>query len=216
MDTVNTINNEDMEGTKRERLASCLQEISLDSNRKNCHENTDKLAPIQENSAFMFHKDFYPKTRITLLDAELSPGTQQQLEILLEEFSDIMSKSRSGIDLTHLEEIVLHMKPGSIPVVCKPYSLPLKHYKFIKEEITNFLEAGLIEWSLSPYVAPIMVVPSKAPAGSSLTEMSLVIDYQELNKQLPKVQMVQAIVKDTIALIETAKINHIWAKLKDL
>ena len=100
-------------------------------------------------------------------------------------------------------------------MVSKPYSLPLKHHKFIKEELTNLLEAGLIEWSLSPYAALIMVVTCKAPAGSSLTEMKrLVIDYQELNKKLPKVQMVQAKTKDAITLIETAKIDHIWAKLK--
>ena len=147
--------------------------------------------PIPENSAFMFHKDFYLKPRITLLDAELSPETLQQLETLLEEFSDIMSKGNSDIGLTHLEEMVFHTKPGSIPVVSKPYSLPLKHHKFVKEKLTNLLEAGLIEQSLSPSAAPIMVVPRKAPAGSSLTEMKrLVIDYQELNKQLPKVQMV--------------------------
>ena len=36
MDTVHTINNKDMKGTKRERLESCSQEISLDSNRKTC------------------------------------------------------------------------------------------------------------------------------------------------------------------------------------
>ena len=42
----------------------------------------------------------------------------------------------------------------------------------------------------------------------------LVIDYRELNKQLPKVQTVQAKAKGTIALVETAKIDHIWAKLK--
>ena len=89
-----------------------------------------------------------------------------------------MSKSSSDIGLTHLEEMVLHTKPGSIPVVSKPYSLHLKHHKFIKEELTNLLEAGLIEWSLSPYAAPIMVVPHRAPAGSSLTEIKrLVIDY---------------------------------------
>ena len=53
-----------------------------------------------------------------------------------------------------------------------------------------------------------MVVPHKAPAGSSLTESKrLVIDYQELNKQLPKVQMVQAKAKATTVLIETAKIT---------
>ena len=62
--------------------------------------------------------------------------------------------------------MVLHTELGSIPVAGKPYSLPLKHCKFVKEEITNLLEAGLIEQSLSPYAAPIMVVPCKAPAGS--------------------------------------------------
>ena len=60
-----------------------------------------------------------------------------------------------------------------------------------------------------------MVVPQKAQAGSSLTDMKrLVVDYRELNKQVPKVQMVQVKAKGTIALIETTKIYHIWAKLK--
>ena len=42
----------------------------------------------------------------------------------------------------------------------------------------------------------------------------LVIDYCELNKQLHKVQTVQAKSKCTNVLIETAKIDHICAKLK--
>ena len=79
----------------------------------------------------MFYKDSYPKPRITLLDIELSPEAQQQLEALLQEFSDIMSTSSSDIGLTHLKEMVLHTEPGSIPVVSKPYLLPLKHHKFV-------------------------------------------------------------------------------------
>ena len=126
----------------------------------------------------MFHKDFYLKPRITLLDAELSPEVQQQLEAFLQEFSDMLSRSSLDIGLTHLKEMVLNTKPGSIPVVSKPYSLPLKCHKFVKEELTNLLKAGLIEWSSSPYAALIMVVPCKAPAGSSLPEIKrLVIDY---------------------------------------
>ena len=89
------------------------------------------------------------------------PKTQQQLETLLEEFSDIMSKSSSDIGLMHLEVMVLHTKPGSIPVASKPYLLHLKHHKFVKGR-TNLLEAGLTEWSLSPYAAPVMVLPYKA------------------------------------------------------
>ena len=126
-----------------------------------------------------------------------------------------MSKSSSDIGLTHLKEMVLYTKPGSIPVVSKPYSLPLKHNRFVKEELTNLLKARLIEQSLSPYAAPIMVVPHIAPVGSSLTEMKrLVIHYQEVNKQLPKVQMVQMKAKHAITLIEMAKIDHIWGKAK--
>ena len=67
----------------------------------------ETLTLIPQNSSFMFHKDFYPKPRITLLDAELSNESKQQLNDLLEEFSDIMSKNSKDIGLTHLEEMVL-------------------------------------------------------------------------------------------------------------
>ena len=173
------------------------------------------LTAIPQNSSFMFHKDFYPKPRITLLGAELSNESKQQLNDLLEEFSDIMSKSSKDISLTHLEEMVLPTEPGAAPAASKPYDLSLKHQKFIKEELTNLMEAGLFEGSLSPYAALIIVVPCKAPPGSFLTETKrLVFDYHELNKQLPKVQTAQAKFKGSIALIETAKIDHSWTKLK--
>ena len=54
-------------------------------------EETFTLIPPK--SSFIFHEDFYPKPRITLLDAELSNEPKQQLNGLLEEFSDIMSKA---------------------------------------------------------------------------------------------------------------------------
>ena len=150
----------------------------------------------------MFQKDFYAKPRITLLDAELSNESKHQWNNLLEEFSDIMSKNLKDIGLTHLENMVLPTEPGAAPVASKSYDVPLKHHKFIKEELTNLLEAGLTERFLSPYTAPIIVVPHKAPPGSSLTKTKgLVIDYCELNKQLHKVQTAQAKSKGSIALI---------------
>ena len=84
----------------------------------------------------MLPKDFYPKPRIMLLDAELSNESRQQLNDLLEECSGIMSKNSRDIDigLTHLEETVLHMDPRAAPVASKPYDLPLKHHKFVNKE----------------------------------------------------------------------------------
>ena len=51
--------------------------------------------------------------------------------------------------------------PNLPPVASKPYALPLKHHKFVKEEIENLLEAGLIKGSISPYPIPIIVVLKK-------------------------------------------------------
>ena len=111
--------------------------------------------------------------------------------------------------------MVLPTEPEAAPVTSKSYDLPLKYHIFVKEELTNILEAGLIERYLSPYAAILIVVPSKVPPWSSLTKTKrLVIGYYELNKKLPQVQTTQAKSKGSIVLIETAKIDHIWAKLK--
>ena len=60
--------------------------------------------------------------------------------------------------------------PNLLPVTSKPYPLPLKHHKLVKEEVENLLEAGLIERSMSPYAAPIIVVPRKSKPGVFLAE----------------------------------------------
>ena len=143
--------------------------------------------PIHHSYSIRTH----PKPRITLLDAELSNDSKQQLNDLLEKFFHLTSKNSTDIGLTHLEEVVLLKEPGAAPVASKPYDSFLKHHTFVKEELTNLLEAGLIKRSLSPYASPVIVVPHKAPPDSSLTETKrLVIDYCELNKLLPKVQTV--------------------------
>ena len=68
---------------------------------------------------------------------------------------------------------------------------------------------------MSPYAAPIIVVPRKSKPGAPLAEMKrLVIDYRELNRQILEVQTTQAKSKSSLALIETVKIDHICSKLK--
>ena len=42
METVNTVYIKDMVDTERGTLENSLQEITLDSNRENCHNNTKK------------------------------------------------------------------------------------------------------------------------------------------------------------------------------
>ena len=68
---------------------------------------------------------------------------------------------------------------------------------------------------MSPYTTPIIVVQRKNKPGAPLAATKrLIIDYQELNKQIPRVKMTQAKSKGSLALIETAKRDHIWSKLR--
>ena len=74
----------------------------------------------------------------------------------------------------------------------------------------NLLEAGFIKRSMSSYAALIMVVPRESKSGTPLAETKrLVIDYRVMNKQIPKVQITKMKLKGSLALIETAKTDHI-------
>ena len=110
----------------------------------------------------MFHHIFYPKPRIDLKDAEISEETRQKLQVLQQNYDDIMSKHSSDIRHAHLEEITIDTDQNLPPAVSKTYPLPLKHHKFAREEIENLLKAGLLESSMSTYVALIIVVPRKS------------------------------------------------------
>ena len=89
----------------------------------------DKLPPIPEKSAFMFHHNFYPKPKIDLKDAKISDETQHKLQILKQDYDDIVSQHSSDIRLTHIEEMTIEMDPELPTVVSKPHPLPLKHHK---------------------------------------------------------------------------------------
>ena len=45
------------------------------------------------------------------------------------------------------------------PVCQKPYTLPLKHYNWVQQEIETLEHAGVIRKSISLWASPIFVVP---------------------------------------------------------
>ena len=102
----------------------------------------------------MFYHNYCPKPKIDLEDTDITQETRQKLLDLQQKYDDIISKQSSNIRRTHLEEMEIDTHPNLPPVTSKPYPLPLKQHKFIKEEIKNFLEAGLIERSKSLYATP--------------------------------------------------------------
>ena len=170
---------------------------------------------VLENSALMTNEKFYPKPQVPLENAETSTETKQMFEQLLKRYDDIISKHSLDIGRTPLETMTIDVKPGSKPAASRPYNTTLKNQEFLKQELKALLDSGVIERSMSPYAAPIIVVNQKCKPGAPLKEQKhLVIDYQKLNQQLISAESAQNKSKGLLALIPTPKIEHIWYKLR--
>ena len=70
----------------------------------------------------------------------------------------IISKSSDDIGQTDLTEIHIATRPDASQIAAQPHPLGLKHDKFLKQEIKNLLDAGIIHKSMSPWASPIVVV----------------------------------------------------------
>ena len=170
---------------------------------------------VLENSALMTNEKFYPKPQVPLEDAETSAQTKQKFEQLLRRYDDIISKHSLDIGRTPLETMTIDVKPSSKPAASKPYNTALKNQEFLKQELKALLDSVVIERSMSPYAAPIIVVNQKCKPGAPLKEQKhLVIDYQKLNQQLITAESAQNKSKGLLALIPMPKIKHIWYKLR--
>ena len=123
--------------------------------------------------------DIYPSRKVELKDAEVSEETLQRFEKLCEDQQDAFSKNNRDIGKTQLIEMEIDTG-GSVPLAQSPYTLPLKHYDWVRKEIETLEKAGIIEQSLSPWASPVIVVPKKT-ALDEPPRRCLCVDYRRVN-----------------------------------
>ena len=134
--------------------------LDKEVNQSHCDKSKDSWLDINEviESDFLISPgDIYPSRKVELKDAEVSEETLQRFEKLCEDQQDAFSKNNRDIGRTQLIEMEIDMG-GSVPLAQSPYTLPLKHYDWVRKEIETLEKAGIIEWSLSPWASPVIVV----------------------------------------------------------
>ena len=89
------------------------------------------------------------------------------------------SKNNQDIGKTTLIEMEIDTGDSS-PVAQSPYTLPLKHYEWVRKEIEMLEKAGVIVKSLSPWVSLVIVVLKKS-APDEPPHRRLVIEYRKIN-----------------------------------
>ena len=95
--------------------------------------------------------------KVLLNDEKISKETKTALYTLLQKYDTIILKS-DDIGQTDLIEMYIAARPDAAPIAAQLYPLALKHLDFLKQEIKNLLDAGIIHKNMSPWASPIVVV----------------------------------------------------------
>ena len=151
--------------------------------------------------------------KVELQDAEVSEEHQNAFKKLCNEFKDIFSVDLSDIGKTPLVEMEIDTG-DSPPITQKPYTLPLKHAKWVQKELEILEKAGVIMRSVSPWASPIVVVPKRTAPGEP-PKRRLCVDYRAINSLLPPVKKAFSKAKGILTLVPLPKIDEIYAHLKD-
>ena len=78
-----------------------------------------------------------------LQDKNITTDIRQKFEDLCEEYGEAFSKNNEDIGRTKL--VKMDIDRGDSPLVSsRPYTLPLKHYKWVQREIESLEHAGVI------------------------------------------------------------------------
>ena len=120
-----------------------------------------ELSEVIESDFLISPGDVYPNRKVELEDADIKDSTRVSFEVLCEQQHEAFSKNNKDIGRTQLIEMEINIG-DSLPVVQSPYTLPLKHYDWVRQEIETFEKSGVIERSLSRWASPVIVVPKKS------------------------------------------------------
>ena len=112
-------------------------------------QHHETLPEIPSNTAFICSPADVPgHKKVHLQDKDVSVDICQRFEELCEEYGQAFSKHNEDIGRTKL--VKMDIDTGdSPPVISRPYTLPLKHYKWVQREIESLEQAGVITKSMS-------------------------------------------------------------------
>ena len=187
-----------------------VDEISLKTGEWEAGKEFEDIQEVVDSDFIISPGDIYPNRKTDLQDAEISSNTRERFEKICQEHNKAFSKNNKDIGKTQLIEMEIDTG-DQLPVAQNPYTLPLKHYEWVRKEIETLEKAGVIERSLSPWALPVIVVPKKSTPDEP-PRRRLCVDYRKVNDLQQKVSKTD---KSTgsLSLYPLPKIDEMFAKL---
>ena len=154
--------------------------------------------------------DIYPNRKVQLEDADIKDTTKAAYDLLCEQQHEAFLKNNKDIGRTQLIEMEIDTG-DSLPVAQSPYTLPLKHYEWVRQEIETLEKSGVIEQSLSRWASPVITVRKKSVLDEP-PRIRLCVDYRKVNVLQQEVKWTD---KSTscLSLYPLLKIDEMFSKL---
>ena len=170
------------QGTNYDANNCEVEEHSQDSSKQEWCE----LSEVVDSDFLISPGDIYPNRKVELEDTDIKEATRISFEALCEQQHEAFSKNNKDIGCTQLIEMEIDTG-DSLPVAQSPYTLPLKHYDLVRQEIETLEKSGVIERSLSRLASLVIVVPKKS-APDEPPRRRLCIDSRKVNALQPEVK----------------------------
>ena len=140
---------------------------------------------------------------------DIKDSTKAVFALLYKQQHEAFSKNNKDIGCMQLIEMEIDTG-DSLPVAQSPYTLPLKHYDWVRQEIETLEKSGVIERSLSRWASPVIIVPKKS-APDEPPRTRLCVDYQKVNTLQQEVKPTD---KSTgcLSLYPLPKIDEMFSK----
>ena len=198
------------------------ERLETDGNLQGTGGQSDKLSNhrLKENKKLMQFDtewndineviDIYPNRKVELQDETIKDETKRSFEDICNKYEKAFSKNNKDIGRTQLIE--MERETGnSVLLAQSPYTLPLKHYDWVRNEIETLEKAGVIDRSLSPWASPVLVVLKKS-APDEPPHRRLCVDYRKVNALQQEIKRMD---KGTgsLSLYPLPKIDEMFSKL---
>ena len=185
---------------------------SVDSSQNSLNEQWCDISEVVESDFLISPGDIYPNRKVQLEDADIKDSTKLAFEALCEQQHEAFSKNNEDIGCTQLIEMEIDTG-DSLPVAQSPYTLPLKHYDWVQQEIETLEKSGVIERSLSRWASPVIVIPKKSTTDKPPCRR-LCVDYRKVNTLQQEVKHTDKSM-GCLSLYLLPKIDEMFSKLGD-
>ena len=182
----------------------------LRGNQDSNEETQMEVNEAVESDFLISPGDIYPNRKVMLEDADVRESTKVKFEQICQEQGEAFSKNNKDIGRTQVIEMEIDTG-DSLPIAQSPYTLPLKHYDWVRQKIETLEKAGVIERSLSPLASPVIVVPKKS-APDEPPRRRLCVDYRKINALQQEVKRTDK-VTGCLSLYPLPKIDEMFSKL---